>query len=87
MITGRFDGPLIVTLSAVKHLGKDNNSQFYDTVGLWGTWVSLVCLFDLTEQSEGRKQFLGQPGNHAALSTNTQFEMESGCFNVHCLNT
>lgn len=22
-----------LTLSAVKHLGKDNNSQFYDTVG------------------------------------------------------
>lgn len=55
MITGRFDGPsLILTLSAVKHLGKDNNSQFYDTVG--GIGVFLVCLFDLTEQSKGRMQ-------------------------------
>lgn len=37
MKMGRFDGPsLILTLSAVKHLGKDNNSQFYDTVGLGG---------------------------------------------------
>jgi len=33
VITGGFDGTsLILTLSAVKHLGKDNNSQFYDTV-------------------------------------------------------
>lgn len=31
---GRFDGAsLILTLSAVKHLGKDNNGQFYDPVG------------------------------------------------------
>lgn len=56
MITGRFDGPsLILTLSAVKHLGKDNNGQFYDTVGR-GIGVFLFCLFDLTEQSKGRKQ-------------------------------
>lgn len=56
MITGRFDVPsLILTLSAVKHLGKDNNSQFYDTVR-GGIGVSLVCLFDLTEQSKGRMQ-------------------------------
>ena len=51
-----FDVPsLILTLSAVKHLGKDNNSQFYDTVS-GGVGVSLVCLFDLTEQSKGRMQ-------------------------------
>jgi len=56
VITGRFDGlSLILTLSAVKHLGKDNNSQFYDTVG--GTGVFLVCLSsDLTEQPKGRMQ-------------------------------
>lgn len=53
MITRRFDGPsLILTLSAVKHLGKDNNSQFYDTVRGWGWVCFLVCLSDLTEQSK-----------------------------------
>lgn len=56
VITGRFDGPsLILTLSAVKHLGKDNNSQFYDTVR-GGIGVFLFCLFDLSEQSKGRMQ-------------------------------
>lgn len=68
MKMGRFDGPsLILTLSAVKHLGKDNNSQFYDTVGLGGAkGVFLFCLFDLSEQMKNAV-YLGQHRNHPAL--------------------
>ena len=46
MISGRFDGPsLILTLSAVKLLGKDNNGQFYDYLGGHrGCFLSTSCL-------------------------------------------
>lgn len=33
VMRGRHGSFIDLTLSAVKHLGKDNNSQFYDTVG------------------------------------------------------
>lgn len=55
MITGRFDGPSCILLSAVKHLGKDNNSQFYDTVKWVGERVflsaSLILQNNLKEES------------------------------------
>lgn len=55
LVIMRFDGQFILTLSAVKHLGKDNNSQFYDTVGCGGVVVSpSLCPFDLTEHAKGR---------------------------------
>lgn len=86
VMMGGFDGPSLFELSAVKHLGKDNNGQFFDTVK-WGRGVRvfLVCLFDLTEQPKGRKlSFWDNTGIILLLkslkSTNTQFEqMESGC--------
>lgn len=54
VITGRFDGPsLILTLSAVKHLGKDNNSQFYDTVrGRRGVFFSASLIFQNSPKEE-----------------------------------
>lgn len=54
----RFDGHSLFLTSAVKHLGKDNNGQFFD----WRDRAFLVCLlFDLSEQSKGRMQSTQEP--------------------------
>lgn len=55
MITRRFDGAsLILTLSAVKHLGKDNNSQFYDTArgGHRGVFLSASLILQNSPKEE-----------------------------------
>lgn len=84
MITGRFDGPsLILTLSAVKHLGKDNNSQFYDTVRGRGGCVFLSAFLILQNSPRKNAVNLGQRRSQPAFMKPTymQFEqMESGCF-------
>lgn len=70
VITGRFDGPsLILTLSAVKHLGKDNNSQFYDTVKMGGghRGVSFLPLWSFRTVQRKKAVNLGQLRNHPAL--------------------
>lgn len=68
VITGRFDGPsLILTLSAVKHLGKDNNSQFYDTVRGGRRGVSSLPLWSFRTVQRKKAVHLGQHRNHPAL--------------------
>lgn len=94
VIQGRFDGPSCISLSAVKHLGMDNNSQFYDAVNRVGKKrgflsASLILQISLTEESSLHRTTRGIILLLKSLkSTNMQFEqMESGCFDIYRLKS
>lgn len=85
---------LHILLSAVKHSGKDNNSQFYDTVKWVGEHrgflsASLILQNILTEDSSLHRTTRGIILLLKSLkSTNMQFEqMESGCFDIYRLKS
>lgn len=81
-MTGTFDGPsLILTLSAVKHLGKDNNSQFYDTVGRGiGVFLSASLILQNSPMEESSVPRRTRESRCPLKSTNMQFEQKESGF-------